>query len=376
MITLNTKADCCGCTACFSVCHHKAIKLLSDKEGFTYPQINQEKCTNCGLCETVCPIHHPIIEKRQEPIIYAAINKNQQEYQTSSSGGIFITIAKQILSEEGCICGAAYTPSFKVVHQIAYTLKECQAFQGSKYVQSDLTGIYQQIKDLLRTDKKVLFTGTPCQVQGLKLYLRKTYENLYTCDLICHGVPSPKIFNDYINFIKEKSEIQSLNMKSKIKSEKGTAIQFIFSNGTKIRRTLKTDIWNDLYFKHFIIRPSCHECPFTNFHRPGDISIGDYWGASKFYPNFHKDKMISLVLVNSKKGENIISKLQEKIDLLQISKEESIQPQLDHPTPASPLRDEFWKDYLNHNFKYIIKKYTRYTFLNRFKESIKTLLKS
>lgn len=375
MITLNSKADCCGCTACYSVCRHQAIHLQTDKEGFIYPQTDKEKCIECGICEKVCPILSSY-QTGQTPAIYAAVNNDQQDYDTSSSGGIFISLARHILAEGGYVCGAAYTPSFEVKHQIATTIEECKAFQGSKYVQSNITGIYPQIKELLRTNKKVLFTGTPCQVQGLKLFLRKEYENLYTCDIICHGVPSPRMFKDYLDFVRGASDIHSLHMKSKIKSEKQTAIQFTFTNEKRIRRTLKTDIWNDLYFQHYIIRPSCHQCPFTNFERPGDLTIGDYWNAPRYYPDFHKNKMISLVLVNSDKGYNLMNKASENIDLLPITKEESTQPQLEHPTPTSPLREQFWKDYFNEGFNYIVKKYTRYTLLNRLKEYIKTILKS
>lgn len=374
MIILNTKADCCGCSACFSVCHHNAICMQTDKEGFIYPIIDKEKCIDCGLCEKVCPIKSPN-KGDLVPTIYAAVNKDKKEYEVSSSGGVFILLAKQIIAENGCVCGATYSSSFEVFHKIAYTLKECYAFHGSKYVQSNITDIYPKIKDLLNKNRKILFTGTPCQVQGLKLFLRKEYENLYTCDIICHGVPSPKVFKDYLNFVKGTSNIYSINMKSKVQSEKQTAIQFTFTDGKKLRRTLKTDIWNDLYFKHYMTRPSCHKCPFTNFSRPGDITIGDYWNVSKYYPDFNKDKMVSLVLVNTEKGDKLLKKILKEMDFIFVKKEECIQPQLAYPTQPSPLRDKFWRDYCNNDFEYIVRNYTNYTLLNRLKEFIKAKLK-
>lgn len=212
MIDLSNKSDCCGCTACFSACKHNAIILKRDQEGFIYPNIDKEKCTNCRLCEKVCPIiHYKNEPKIGTPQIFAAINNNLEQYMQSSSGGIFILLCKYILSQKGIICGAIYDEKFNVKHSFAETLEECKAFQGSKYVQSDIVNIYPKIKTILQTGTLVLFSGTPCQVAGLKLYLRKNYENLFTIDLICHGVPSPLAFQDYLSFIKGKRQIKASN---------------------------------------------------------------------------------------------------------------------------------------------------------------------
>lgn len=376
MIKLSNKSDCCGCTACISVCQHNAVTMEKDEEGFLYSHFNQSKCNNCGLCEKVCPIiQYKSTPKAGNPRIYATINRNPQQYMQSSSGGIFILLCEYILSKKGIVCGAIYDKEFNVKHSFAKTLEECRAFQGSKYVQSDIRGIYPQIKSLLKSGTFVLFSGTPCQVAGLKLYLHKNYETLYTTDLICHGVPSPRIFQDYLKFIKGERNIAAINMKSK-SDQKGTAIRIDFTDGKYIRQTLKTDLWNKLYFGHLIIRPSCHDCPFTHFNRTGDITIGDAWGIHKYYPNFHPNQMVSLTLINSSKGQLLFNNIQNKLDSISINKEESRQPQLEYPTKVSPIRDSFWKDYSQNGWKYILVKYLNYTITSRIKEKIKLYIRN
>lgn len=371
MIKLNDKSDCCGCSACYSVCSHHAIKFEEDQEGFFYPVFNLNLCVDCGLCEKVCPvIHYKTESKNGNPVIYSAINNNVKQYMQSSSGGIFILLCEYIISKGGIVCGAIYDKDFVVKHSFAKTLDECRAFQGSKYVQSDIRGIYSKIKTILKDNVPVLFSGTPCQVAGLKLYLRKNYDNLYTVDLICHGVPSPLMFKDYLNFVRGKNEILHINMKSKSK-KKGTTIRFDFLNGKYVRQTLKTDLWNKLYFGSFIVRPSCHNCQFTHFNRVGDITIGDSWGINKYYPNFHADKMTSLLFVNTHKGAFLYDRISNQIDKIEITKEESMQPQLQYPTKKSLEREAFWEDYIKYGFNYVIKKYLGF---NRY-EIVKNQLK-
>ena len=371
MINLSNKSDCCGCSACYSICPHHAIEFSTDQEGFFYPVFDKNLCVECGLCEKVCPvIHYKTEPKTGNPIIYSAINTNEKQYMQSSSGGIFILLCEYIIAKGGIVCEAIYDNNFMVKHSFAKTLDECINFQSSKYVQSDIRSIYPKIKALLKENIPILFSGTPCQVAGLKLFLRRKYDNLYTIDLICHGVPSPQIFQDYLNFIKGKNQISCINMKSK-SNKKGTAIKIDFTNGKYIRQTLKTDLWNKLYFNHYIIRPSCHDCQFTHYNRAGDITIGDSWGINKYYPNFHPDKMTSLLLINNSKGSFLYGKISERMDKIKITKEESWQPQLQYPTNKSIERENFWKDYIKYGFYYIAKKYIGYTFFERIKFQIK-----
>lgn len=374
MIKLNSKSDCCGCSACYSICPHHAIEFVEDQEGFFYPVFNQNLCIECGLCEKVCPVIHYKKElKNGNPVIYSAINNNVKQYMQSSSGGIFILLCEYIISKGGIVCGVIYDENFIVKHSFAKTLDECSAFQGSKYVQSDIREIYPKIKSILKKNVPILFSGTPCQVAGLKLYLRKNYDNLFTVDLICHGVPSPKVFQDYLSFVKGKNKISYINMKSK-SNNKGTAIKFSFTNGKSICHTIKTDLWNKLYFSHYIVRPSCHNCQFTHYNRPGDITIGDYWGIDKYYPEFHSGKMVSLIMINNNKGAFILNNISIKIDSILISKSETSQNALKAPCKPNIKRSLFWNDYIKHDFKYIANKYLEYKFYNRIKDKIRQVL--
>lgn len=374
MIKLNNKSDCCGCSACYSICSHNAIEFTVDQEGFFYPVFNQNLCTDCGLCEKVCPvIYYKTQLKNGNPVIYSAINNNEKQYMQSSSGGIFILLCEFIISKGGIVCGVIYDKNFAVKHSFAKTLDECKTFQGSKYVQSDIRDIYPKIKSILKDNIPVLFSGTPCQVAGLKLYLRKNYNNLYTVDLICHGVPSPLIFKDYLKLVKGKNEICHINMKSKSK-KKGTAIRFDFLNGKHICQTLKTDLWNKLYFRHYIVRLSCHDCQFTHYNRPGDITIGDYWGIDKYHPDFHSGKMVSLIMVNNGKGTCMLNSISTKIDFILVSKSETLQNALKVSCKPNVERSQFWNDYTKHGFKYIATKYLEYNIYNRIKDKIRQVL--
>lgn len=226
MLEIKEKKECCGCMACETVCKHNAITFETDNEGFWYPIINKEKCIDCGLCEKVCPIFYYKDIPKYPPYtqsIYAAITKDDALYLQSTSGGIFGTLAQYVIGMQGIVLGARYNKKFEVYHDKAETLEECKAFMGSKYTQSALNrlsshqqSVYQFVKHELNNNRKVLYTGTPCQIAALKLYLHKDYDNLITCDIICHGVPSPRIFADYIELLGGYKKIFRINLRSKI----------------------------------------------------------------------------------------------------------------------------------------------------------------
>lgn len=219
MVNIINKADCCGCTACASICTHSAITMQPDIEGFLYPAVNSDLCTNCGLCEKVCPTtYYDTLDKAMSsPKIYALRNRDSKILKTSSSGGVFAELVSYTLSKDGVVYGAVYDENFHVIHRLAKNETEALQIRGSKYVQSDLRGIYKDIRDQLRKNQFVLFSGTPCQVQGLKNFLIKPYVNLLTVDIMCHCVPSPRVYDDYLHFIQKtfKSSISSIFMKDK-----------------------------------------------------------------------------------------------------------------------------------------------------------------
>ena len=344
MIQITNKADCCGCTACASVCAHHAITLKSDNEGFLYPIINKDSCIECGLCEKVCPI---LQRKKQE------LNPNQLHYKAlrikdtellnqSSSGGAFIAVASYIIKKGGVICGAKYTKAATVIHGFAETLDEAKKFMGSKYSQSDIQGVFPKIKETLKTGRLVLFTGTPCQVHGLNLFLQKKYNNLFTIDLVCHAVPSPLIFQEYINYCSQKlkSPIESIDMRYKLPYGWGHNFSYRFhlQNGKNLTNPYSVEKWGRLFFSKLIDRPSCHECKFTNYNRCSDLTIADFWDDMNKRPDIYSKEGTSLCLVNTEKGALILNEINDTIALWDISQEESQQPCLLRPTPPNNKR--------------------------------------
>lgn len=375
MIKIKDKTNCTGCTACASSCAHSAIDMLPDEEGFLYPVVALDSCVDCGLCEKVCPI---LIEDSDNSdyknCVYAAINKNDTVYMHSASGGMFILLAECIINKGGIVCGAAYDDKFIVRHDFAEDLSGCSKFQVSKYVQSNIVGIFPQVRQYLKDGKQVLFSGTPCQVAGLKRYLRRDYDNLFTCDIICHGVPSPLLFEDYKKYISGGRKIVGISMRHKVPNSMQTVYRIDFGDGSFMQDIFKVNLWRELYFDHLITRPSCHSCRFASTKREGDITIGDFWNYAKSHPDFHSDKAISIIMVHSQKGESLFAEISSKIDYRNSRIEEGLQPQLQYPCPVNERREEFWKDYNTHGFLYLTKKYEDNTIYKQMKNRLYRVL--
>lgn len=319
-IELLNRNECCGCSSCVQKCPKNAISMIENDEGFLYPIIDKEKCIDCGLCSKVCP-QLKEIKKADEnyPKAYAMYNKNEDELLKSSSGGIFSVIANYVLENNGVVFGAAYDEELNVNHIKVNDKKELEKLRSSKYVQSNIKNTYKEAEEELRKDKMVLFSGTPCQIEGLKSYLIKEYENLITCDLVCHGVPSQKLFKTYLEYlsIKFKSKVKSYNFRSKNKYGWGLFTEVITDDNKK--HYIKSDF--DPYYSNFLncntYRESCYKCHYTNYNRVSNFTLADYWGVSSIHPNFYSEKGISLILVNDKKGEKVLNEIIpniEKID--------------------------------------------------------------
>ncbi len=304
MIQIKDKADCCGCTACASICPKDAIIMEPDILGFKYPSVDLSKCIDCGLCEKVCAFNENYDKSLnlEEPEIYAARHKDIHEIETSRSGATFIAISDYILENGGIVYGVGYKDHFRVAHKRATTKEERNEFKGSKYVQSDLDGIFRQVKEDLKQGNTVLFSGTPCQTAGLNSYIgKKLRENLVLVDIVCHGVPSPYIWRDYLSYIEKKYKNKVVKVDFRDKSRMGWSghiESFVFDNGKKI----ESKIYTILFQQNIMLRQSCGKCFFTNFKRPSDLTIGDYWGWKKISDNFNADnKGCSLVFINTKK---------------------------------------------------------------------------
>ena len=357
MIQLIEKLNCCGCTACASICAHNAITMFPDNLGFLYPKINMELCVNCGLCENVCQFHD-----KYERYNNYEIPKSFQfrivpdiELMKSQSGGAFFAIANKFISTGGVVYGAAFTDTWKVTHQRVSDIKSLEALRMSKYVQSDMRGVFSLVKEDLKNGLKILFSGTSCQVAGLKSYIPPRYhDNLFCIDIICHGVPSPKIWEDYIAYLQNsrKSKIVKACFRDKRFGWHGARESFLFENGKEeFRRTS-----NCLYFRGFSIRESCTQCHYTNLKRVGDISIGDQWGLSKD-SLYEDEKGLSVVFCNSEKGENLFQQIGH-VNIVESCKlSNCMQPQLQKPTEINPKHKKFVYDYTSKGFLYIAKRY-------------------
>lgn len=357
MIQIGDIHKCCGCYACVSICKHNAINMKLDLMGFAYPEVDVNKCIECGLCEKVCLFQKKnAIETKQPYVAYGVRHKNLLEVETSRSGAAFIALTDWILDNDGVVYGAGYDRHFSVRHKRAINKYERNEFKGSKYAQSNMSGIYQEIKTDLKSGKLVLFSGTPCQTAEVKMFMPKPLqENLFLIDIICHGVSSPAVWNDYLLYLEKKvgKTITSVNFRDKaIFGWSGLHKEsFIFEDGVK--RTFQYTYYNDL-----LIRPACNVCPYTNLNRSSDITLGDFWGWERSCPSLNvDDKGCSLVLINTLKGKNLFDVVSEQMAFMEVPLEQCLQPNLQNPTPENPLSIKFLDDYRTKGFKYVMYHY-------------------
>jgi coenzyme F420-reducing hydrogenase beta subunit len=345
--------------------------MVPDVLGFLYPEINTEKCIDCGLCEKVCMFNENYDKSKNfnTPFVYAVRHKDLQEIETSQSGAMFAALADWMLENEGVVYGAGYAEHFRVIHKRATTKRECIEFKGSKYVQSDMSNVFNQVKNDLQNDKKILFSGTPCQTAGLYSSLKYwniDTTNLYLCDIVCHGVPSPYFWRDYLEYIREKRKgiLVKVNFRNKKFGWTSYKETFTFNNGYVHMNT-----YTYVFFKHIMLRYSCGKCYFTNFYRPSDITVADFWGWEKVDKNFGIDnKGVSLVLINSDKGRRLFDDVKNRVYYITSNTVDCFQHNLQYPTKIHEKREEFEKDYQAYSFKYILRKYGDIGLLHKIKE--------
>lgn len=346
------KNECTGCMACLNICPVKAISVGEDKHGFYIPNIDSTKCINCQQCKKICPNIVSIAKESIIPKVYAAWTKNQELREHSTSGGIFTGVAEWIINNGGCVYGAAFDKNNKVRHIGVNSFEELEQLRGSKYVQSYIGGIYLEIKAKLKDGRLVLFTGTPCQIAGLYSFLGKSYENLFTMDIVCHGVPSPKAFRDYINYMSEKehSNIKEISFRKKEPSWTIFSMYLKYSNNN----IYKADIYHDPYLIAFlcdyISRDCCYNCHYTTEERMGDITVADFWSYVSYSRKVKNDeKGISLVIINTKKGINIFESIKEQYIISERTMSEAKRGNrcLSRPYEKALKSDKFWYDYDN-----------------------------
>ena len=342
-----TKKDCCGCHACANRCPKQCITMVRDPEGFLYPQVDESQCIQCGLCEKVCPVINAVVpDASASPAAFAAMNEENQVRLESSSGGVFSALAKTVLAENGVVFGAAWTEDFKEVHHVAVTdVADLGALRGSKYVQSTVGTCYAQAKEALDQGRQVLFSGTPCQVEGLHTFLGKPYENLLTVDIVCHGVPSPSVWRRYLEECEKANgaPARDVQFRNKDTGWSSSAVKVVFANGKVQSRVLSEDYFVNAFLRNACLRPSCHDCRFKKLNRVSDVTLADFWGVEAICPEMDDDKGTSLVLVHSEKGQKLLEQLPLKlcsVDLQAALKENHCAVK---SSPVHPNRDAFMK---------------------------------
>ena len=372
MLQVVDKHLCCGCEACVQICPKQCISFTEDEEGFKYPHVDKATCIDCGLCEQVCPFLHKVDPIKPEAI-YAAQNLDKEEVYQSSSGGLFILLARKTIESGGVVFGARFDKEWNVKHSYTETFDGIRTFMGSKYVQSRIGNCYKEAKSFLESGRMVLFTGTSCQIAGLRNYLRKDYEQLLTADVICHGVPSPKIWQSYLNEITqnvrkgEKSvsshlihflsgidagvcdyEINSISFRDKRLGWKKYSFSLTLAksmadgkyNTVSLSHPYQQDLFMQLFLGDYISRPSCYNCPAKGGRSQSDLTIADYWGVEKIHPDFDKMGGVSLMICNTMKGKDYVVDLPIKLaptELSDATKKNSVY-YYSHPEPENRER--------------------------------------
>lgn len=372
------KKDCSGCTACKNICPKNAITMIYDKQGFEYPTINDELCINCGICKKSCRFNEKSISNKNldDIKVYAVKHKSENIRKKSSSGGFFTVISDYILSKNGVVYGAGFDKNFNVIHKSAINSEERDELRGSKYVQSQMKETFKCVEKDLKEDKYVIFTGTPCQVAGLQGYLKKDYGKLIKCDIICHGTPSVKVFNDYKEFMEDKykSKIKSFNFRSKSIIGEVQVIEIIFENNKIYRKPIHLDPYGKLFFENYTLKPSCYNCKFTNLNRTSDFTMADFWGIEKSIPDFDDKKGVSLVLVNTNRGKEIFNSIKNSIIYVESNITDCMQHNLQNPSDKPKILINFWNDYNSNGFLYVAKKYGGYNFIDKSKRECRKRL--
>ena len=376
MIKISEKRNCCGCMACVQKCPQHCISMEIDDEGFNYPKVDLDSCINCGLCEKVCPIIN--VDKVREPLsCYAAHGKNEDIVKNSSSAGVFYLLAEYIINCGGVVFGAKFNSLWDVEHAWADNMDGVQSFMGSKYVQSYIGDSYKNAEFFLKSGRKVLFTGTPCQVAGLRRFLRRSYDNLFCVDVVCHGVPSPGIWREYLKSLLNPivgKRILSNSLFSPLCCNYSNLIKEISFRDNRLgwkkygfsisvypqqvskkykeicsyKPLLFQKHYHNLYMKaflnNFLLRPSCYNCPARKGKSGSDILLGDYWGIARYYPDFYNSKGVSMILTYTVKGANLL----DKIDLKRISvhySETSGNSNIEFDENIPDNRADFFKDF-------------------------------
>lgn len=380
MQEITDKKTCSGCHACYSICPKKCINMQVDDEGFWYPVINQDKCINCELCKKVCPILNE--HKGNKGKAYACINKDEFIRMQSSSGGVFTLIAENIIEEGGVVFGAAFDDELNVFHTAVKSKSDLERFRGSKYLQSNIGDTYKEAKIYLEADRKVLFTGTPCQISGLKSFLGKEYNNLITQDFICHGVPSPMVWQRYLQYLSkvyggniDKNDLPDL--RSKNSGWTNYSIKINFNNGKKHIKNYLEDSYMQAFLNNLCLRESCYNCYSKSLERESDITLADFWGIQNVLPEMFDDKGTSLVFINSSKGNRLFNEIADKMIYKNVDIDEAVKYNCSayKSCERNNKRNKFMSRISKENFGKLVNKSTRQGIVKKYINILKRTIR-
>lgn len=346
MINITQAKDCCGCGACAQICSRNCITMTADAEGFLYPQLDTASCIRCNACDKVCPILTHKTPEASAVEAYAAYAQDQEVRNASSSGGLFSLLAQWVLKNGGVVFGAAFAEDFSVHHVRIRKEEELPLLRGSKYVQSRIEDTYREVRSALTSGQTVLFTGVACQIAGLKAFLKKDYAQLYTVDVLCHGVPSPKIWQQYLRAQETAfgSKVQDVKFRSKTLGWKVFSMELSFRNGAIYSKPFPEDAFMQFFLENICLRPSCHDCRFKSLPRSSDLTLGDAWGIGGTMPDMDDDGGTSIVLVNTEKGQALFQNIRQHITLRQGDADTLLPPGADSriSVAAHPRRKAFF----------------------------------
>lgn len=342
MISFPNKSFCVGCQACEQKCPKHCITMAADEEGFLYPKIDKEKCVNCGLCNKTCPVSNKF-NTRKALQAFAAYNDNLQIRIKSSSGGVFSLLSEAVLNKGGYVFGAQFDDKWQVVISKISSISDIARLRGSKYIQSRTETSYQECEDLLKKNHLVLYSGTPCQIAGLNHFLGKSYDNLVTCDVVCHGSPSPEVWKRYLQeLVTDVEMIDSISFRCKETGWKDYSFVVNKNDHSRIIEKHNDNLFMKAFLSELILRPSCYNCPAKEGRSFSDITLADYWGVGDYHAKMDDDLGTSLVLINTENGKKIFDSLTLKKEVTSFDNAFKFSAGLKSTIKSHPKRENFF----------------------------------
>jgi len=378
MIDRISVEQCTLCGSCYNACPVEAISFKKPYLDFLYPTIDNSRCVGCDRCERSCPILAEKCEPESGyPIAFAAKSRDEEVRRKSSSGGVFYELASRVLADGGYVCGAVFDECFHVKHIVSNTQEDLYRMMGSKYAQSDMGMCFRQIKTLLDAGKRVLFTGCPCQVAGLRTYVGKKYLNLILVELICHGIPSDQMLQVYIGVQEKKygAKLKEMEFRNKAKGWHNSSVRMRFENGREYQESMTMDTFMQGYFQYITVKESCYSCNFRNFSSGADITIGDFWGAETVLPETDDNIGLSAVIATTEKGKYLLKKTSAELFSSHIETVIRYNQNLLVSSKQNPIRSEFYTYAKEYNVEKAIQRFLKEKTLHKIMRQSKQLLR-